>query len=116
LAKDAKGVQQIFTISPNGGVPTQLTFHDKNVEGSVRWRPDGKQVSYVWEGSIVICKIGNEPFENRFQLLTKPTESSPSNLVWSHDGRTLAFNRIITDEKTGKSKQIFVVKPPVIEK
>jgi len=116
LAKDTKGIQQIFTISPNGGVPTQVTFHDKNVEGSVRCRPDGKQISYVWEGSIVVCKIGNEPFESRFQLLTKPTENSPSNLVWSHDDRTLAFNRIITDEKTGKSKQIFIVKPPVIEK
>ena len=116
LAKDAHGIQQIFAISPSGGVATQLTFHDKNVEGSVRWRPDGKQISYVWEGSIVVCKIGNEPFESRFQLLTKPTENSPSNLVWSHDDRTLAFNRIITDEKTGKSKQIFIVKPPVIEK
>lgn len=115
LAKDAKGIQQIFTVSPNGGVPTQVTFHDKNVEGSVRWHPDGKQISYVWEGSIVVCKIGNEPFENSFQLLTKPTNPSPSNLVWSHDGATLAFNRIITDEKNGKSKQIFIIKPSIVE-
>lgn len=116
LAKDAQGIQQIFTISPYGGTPTQLTFHDKNVEGSVRWHPDGKHICYVWEGSILICKTGNEAFENRFQLLTKPTHPSPSNLVWSHDGATLAFNRIVDDEKTGKSKQIFIIKPSVIVK
>ena len=115
LAKDARGIQQIFTVSPNGGVPTQLTFHEKNVEGSVRWHPDGKQVSYVWEGSIVVCKIGNESFENRFQILTEPTQTSPSNLVWSHDGAILAFNRIITDGKGGKSKQIFIIKPSIVE-
>ena len=116
LAKDANGIQQIFIISPNGGTPTQLTFHDKNVEGSVRWHPDGKHVCYVWEGSILICKTGNEGFENRFQLLTKATHPSPSNLVWSHDGAMLAFNRIVGDEKTGKSKQIFIIKPSVIAK
>ncbi|MCP1382780.1 DUF3748 domain-containing protein [Runella salmonicolor] len=111
LAKDAQGIQQIFTVSPQGGTPVQVTFHDKNVEGSVRWHPRGKQISYVWEGSIVLCKIGNEPFENRFQVLTKPTNPSPSNLVWSHDGAVLAFNRMIEDAKAGKSKQIFVIKP-----
>ncbi|WP_065762445.1 DUF3748 domain-containing protein [Runella slithyformis] len=115
LAKDAKGIQQVFIISPLGGNPVQVTFHDKNVEGSVRWRPDGRQISYVWEGSILLCKIGHESFESRFQPLTQSTHPSPSNLVWSHDGRVLAFNRIIDDEKRGKSKQIFVIKPPVIE-
>ncbi|MFN8346846.1 MAG: DUF3748 domain-containing protein [Spirosomataceae bacterium] len=116
LAKDPQGITQIFTVSPNGGVPTQITFHAENVEGSVRWRPNGKQICYVWKGSIMVCKIGNESFENRFQILTQPVNPSPSNLVWSHDGAVLAFNRIITDEKTGKSKQIFLIKPPVIEK
>jgi hypothetical protein len=116
LAKDAKGIQQIFTISPNGGVPTQITFHDKNVEGSLRWHPNGKHVCYIWEGSILLCKTGNEAFEERFRVLTKPTHPSPSNLVWSHNGAMLAFNRIVADEKTGKSKQIFIIKPSVIAK
>jgi hypothetical protein len=116
LAKDTQGIQQIFTISPNDGTPTQLTFHDKNVEGSVRWHPDGKRVCYVWEGSIAVCQTGSATFENRFQVLTKPTNPSPSNLVWSHDGAMLAFNRIVADEKTGKSKQIFIIKPSVIAK
>ncbi|WP_428664902.1 DUF3748 domain-containing protein [Runella sp.] len=115
LAKDEKGIQQIFTISPNGGVPTQLTFHDKDVAGSVRWHPNGKQLCYVWNGSIVLCKMGNDAFEKRFQVLTAPTNLSPSNLVWSHDGVTLAFNRLLSNGEAEKSKQIFIIKPQIAE-
>ncbi|MEZ4905809.1 MAG: DUF3748 domain-containing protein [Spirosomataceae bacterium] len=113
LAKDSQGIQQIFIISPYGSAPTQLTFHNKDVEGFMRWHPTGKHLCYVWDGSIVLCKTGNEPFEKRMQVLTNPTKPSPSNLVWSHDGATLAFNRLITTEKGEPSKQIFIVKPTI---
>lgn len=111
LAKDSQGIQQIFIISPNGGTPTQVTFHDTNVDGFVRWHPNGQQLCYVWEGSVVLCKTGNAPFKDRFKRLTPPTNPSPLNLVWSPDGKTLAFNRSIADEKGEKTKQIFIIKP-----
>lgn len=116
LAKDAQGVQQVFMISPNGGAPTQLTFHPKNVEGSIRWHPNGKLVTYVYDGSIVACQIGTEPFEQRLNVLTKPTSPSPSNLVWSHDGKTLAFNRTLTNSEGYSSKQIFTINPTISKK
>ncbi len=116
LAKDDGGIQQVFTVSPLGGNPVQLTFHEQNVEGSVRWHPGGKHLCYVWNGSIVMCRTGSEPFEERFQVLTQTTYPSPSNLVWSHDGATLAFNRLLSVEgKKENSKQIFIVKPKVID-
>lgn len=105
LAKDDKGILQIFTISPEGKNLTQLTFHTSKVEGFFRWHPSGKTIYYVWNGSIVTCETGNEAFEKRHKVLTESTVPSPTNLVISHDGKTIAFNRLI-----GKAKQIFIGK------
>jgi WD40 repeat protein len=111
LAKDEKGVSQIFVISPTGGKPTQLTEHDADVTGNVRWHPDGQQVTYVWKGSITLCKIGTEPFTERIKILTKPTDPAPTNLVWSHDGSVVAFNRQVKEDNAeNATQQVFVLK------
>jgi hypothetical protein len=111
IAKDMNGVRQIFTISPNGGEPTQITFHKADVEGSVRWHPSEKIIYYVCSGSISRCKIGKEDFEKRVTQISKSTTISPTNLVVSHDGKTLAFNRQVENPATQKTtKQVFVIK------
>ncbi|GAB3169521.1 DUF3748 domain-containing protein [Telluribacter humicola] len=112
LAKDSRGVKQIFLISPLAGTPIQLTEHESDVEGSVRWHPVGQSVTYVWDGSLMLCKIGGGPFTERSRRLTLPTTPAPLNPVWSHDGRTLAYNRDIKDSQTGAStRQIFYIRP-----
>lgn len=105
LAKDNKGILQIFTINPDGKNLTQVTYHESAVEGNVRWHPSGKTLYYVHNGSIVSCTTTNKTFEKRHKVLTAPTAPSPTNLVISHDGNTIAFNRLI-----GKAKQIFIGK------
>jgi hypothetical protein len=109
LAKDDQGIEQIFLIAPTGGKPVQLTEHDSDVSGNLRWHPDGKQVSYIWKGSIMICKTGTSPFQQRFKTLTTPTQTAPSNVVWAHDGNKFAFNRIIkSQDGQHATAQIFV--------
>lgn len=105
LAYDKNKVKQIFTISPNGGTPVQQTFHLSDIQGGVRWHPREYKICYVWENSIVSAEIGT----NRFKVLTKPAHRPPTNLVWSHDGSKIAFNRIITDESEQSAKHIFVI-------
>ncbi|MCF0061638.1 DUF3748 domain-containing protein [Dyadobacter chenwenxiniae] len=113
LAKDDNGVEQIFLTSPFGDDPRQLTAHESNVSGNVRWRPDGSAVSYIHEGSITLCKPGNAPFEQRILKLTQPANPAPSNLVWSPDGKILASNRLTQKEGEAASQQIFVVEVPM---
>lgn len=108
LAKDKNGIKQIFIMNPNGGEMNQVTFHESDVEGSLRWHPDGESVFYVCGGSIQQCKIRKEDFEKRYSTISKPSTVSPTNLVVSHDGNTLAFNRIVFLEEN-PSKQIFVI-------
>lgn len=110
MAKDAKGITQIFTISPNGGNPKQVTEYASDVTGNLRWHPDGKHISYVFEGRIVLCETGNAPFEERILMLTDPSEAAPSNLVWSPDGKILGFNRLVKNENGKSTQQVFVLK------
>ncbi|WP_229253666.1 DUF3748 domain-containing protein [Dyadobacter sp. NIV53] len=107
MAFDKNGIQQVFIISPNGGKPVQLTEHGSDVSGNIRWHPDGQRVSYVWNGSYVLCKLGNYDFKERFEIITKPTNPAPTNAVWSPNGKTIAFNRLIKNGKDS-AQQIFV--------
>jgi Tol biopolymer transport system component len=110
LAKDSKNMNQIFAISPNGGGLKQITFHESNVEGSIRWHPSGKSIFYIWNGSICEVEINNKDFNKRLKIISKPINPSPSNLVLSHEGKILAFNRLIENPTNGlKSKQIFLI-------
>jgi len=110
LARDSKGIQQIFLISPLGGEPVQVTEHNSDVQSGVRWSPDNQSIAYIWDNSIVLCEISDQPFEKRAKRLTAKTTDTPSNLVWSNDGRTMAFNRTVSgDGKSDQKKQIFVI-------
>lgn len=111
LAKDKKNIKQIFTISPNGGSPQQITFHESDVEGSIRWHPTGKSIFYIWNGRICEIEVNEFDFEKRFKIISKPRKPSPTNLVVSHDGKTLAFNRLLQSSQDAlKTKQIFLIK------
>lgn len=109
LAKDKNGIRQIFTISPKGEGLSQLTFHPTDVDGSIRWHPNGRSVFYIWNGSINRCNIGSEAFEERFQQITRPSIPAPTNLVVSHNGKIIAFNRTLLTDNNQTSKQIFVI-------
>ena len=110
LAKDSKNTNQIFTISPNGGSLKQITFHESNVEGSIRWHPSGESIFYIWNGSICEVEINTQDFDKRLKIISKPINPSPSNLVLSHEGKILAFNKLIENPTNGlKSKQIFLI-------
>ena len=61
-------------------------------------------------GSNIPKTTGIKMGDKSWEKITSPTQPKPSALVWSHDGRTIAYNRNIPDEKSGKSfTQIFVI-------
>ena len=111
LAADDKGVQQIFLISPEGGTSRQVTYHPAGVQTGPRWSPDNQSICYQSENCVVLCKVSDEPFEKRFQRLTPTSKEELSNIVWTNDGKTIAFNRPVKDSDGKMWKQIFVVKP-----
>ena len=107
LAYDQNKIKQIFTISPNGGIPIQQTFHLSDVQEGLRWHPTELRICYIWENSIVSREIGVK----EFSVLTKGTKQAPTNTVWSHDGKKIAFNRLIENNSGQAKEQIFVIYP-----
>ncbi len=105
VSYDEVGTKQIFTISPTGGTPTQQTFHESGVQSGARWHPDGERIIYICNNSIQASKIGSD----HSQALTAPTDVPPADLVISHDGKTIAYNRLVADENGNQSKQIFII-------
>ena len=109
-AADAKGVQQIFLISPDGGPSRQVTDHPAGVQSCARWSPDNQSIYYVSENSAVACKLTDEPFEKRFTRITPVSKEELSNIVLSPDGKTIAFNEQVKGKGGKIFKQIFVYK------
>lgn len=111
LRRDRNGIKQVFLISPMGGDAEQLTHHRTDVETGVRWHPEGNWVCYVQNNSLVLCDLRHGDTFGKMTTLAGPFELPPINPAWSHDGKTIAFNRLIKNPETGEmSKQIFLLK------
>nr|WP_295929144.1 DUF3748 domain-containing protein [uncultured Dyadobacter sp.] len=108
LAKDNKGISQIFTLSPKGGQPRQVTESATDVTGNLRWSPDGEHIAYVHQGNIMLCKVEGGPFQQRVSTLVEAGEFAPGNLVWSPDGKVLAYNRLVKDGAGKGTQQVFI--------
>ena len=105
IARDEQGIKQIFSVTPFGGAPVQLTFHDSDVQSAARWFPDSQHISYIWNNSIMKLKVG----EKEAKALTKPTDLPPTDIVIAHDGNSIAFNRQVPDGQGNQTKQIFII-------
>ena len=111
LAKDDGGIVQAFFVPPEGGAIRQVTRHATSIQSCVRWSPDGAHLLYVCGGAITICDARQDAVTfGRTRVLTPPAVSAPESPVWSHDGRTIAFNRREPADQRGW-KQIFLVRP-----
>ena len=86
------GRNNIWTVSAEGGWPTQLTVSDQR-QWSVAWSPDGKWIAYQsdydgdeqWDIFIVSPKTG------KVVNLTGTREIAEMDPTWSPDGRYLAY-------------------------
>ncbi|WP_241608177.1 DUF3748 domain-containing protein [Rosenbergiella australiborealis] len=102
LMADSAGVIQIWTISPNGGLPEQLTEGGHNVQSAFTWHPTGKGITFIYDNQVVIYD-----FEQKSLIaVTARTSRAPcaEAVVWSPKGSKIAFMREIEG-----FRQIFTV-------
>lgn len=111
LAQDDAGVVQAFFVAPVGGAIRQVTRHATSLQSCVRWSPDGAHLLYVCGGAITICDARQDTVTfGRTRALTAPVAAVPESPLWSHDGRTIAFNRRVPAGQ-GAWQQIFLTHP-----
>jgi hypothetical protein len=111
LMRDDGGIVQIWTVSPNGGEPRQVTHNDFNVASAFTWSPNGKFIAYVADNSVFVSDAASG---KSFRLTTKSEDAvapRPQACVFAPDGKRIAFVRPVDDGER-VSNQIFVVTMP----
>ncbi len=108
LMRDDAGIVQIWTISPNGGEPQQLTHNPFDIASAFSWSPNGQSIAYVADNSIFITDVAAAAAIRLTQRTNDATAPRPEACVFSPDGRRIAYVRPM--ERNGVMyNQIFVV-------
>ena len=93
LMKDDAGVVQLWTVSPTGGSPRQVTTNRWPVASTFNWSPDGRYIAYAMDNSVCVTAVAS----GQTKRLTPRTDdaSGPRSeaCVFSPDGKRIAFMR-----------------------
>ena len=118
LMRDESGIVQIFTVSPTGGEPEQVTHDAWHVASSFSWSPDGRRIAYVADSSVFVVDVASG-VSTRLTDRTIAAPPRPEACVFSPDGRRIAFMRSVAgrgtqpdDQAAVLHNQIFVVDVP----
>ncbi|MHB8078166.1 MAG: S41 family peptidase [Candidatus Krumholzibacteriia bacterium] len=96
------GNNDVYVIPATGGEPVRLTFHPA-WDRVVDWEPDGKSIRFLsprrqWGGFSV--PLWTVPVSGGLETEMPFSEGGLSS--WSPDGKQLAFNRQIVENRTWK--------------
>lgn len=108
LARDDDGVVQLFTVCPAGGEPVQVTRDPWDVASAFTWSPDGRRIAYAADGSVMTVDVANGISRRLTGGRADASAPRPEAVVFSPDGRWIAFMRSVAAEG-GPRNQIFIV-------
>lgn len=108
-AKSEDGFVQIFSVSPAGGGPVQITRNDFSPDTSFSLSPDDRWIAFGYQNQLyltdletgVTSKTGAAPLTHQSDLC---------NINWSYSGKTLVYNKKVTTE-SGGFFQVFALNP-----
>lgn len=93
LMKDDSGVVQLWTVTPAGGPPVQLTQNSFDIASAFTWSPDGRWIAHVMDHSV--CRTDTRTGRTERITARTPGSSSPRKeaCVFSPEGHRIAFVR-----------------------
>ena len=107
LMRDDAGVTQVWTVSPKGGKPKQVTDNKEQVSSAFTWSPDGGRIAHTMDHSVCLTDM-------RTGLTRRLTERSgeadgprPEAVVFSPDGKYVTYARNVRTRDQGWN-QVFV--------
>lgn len=90
---DRQGAAQFWIVPSAGGAARQITRHTPPPTSSFTWHPDGDQVAYHADGSVMLVDLAS----GRMRRLTRrlPIDQGPTHhaCVFSPDGQYVAFTQ-----------------------
>jgi Tol biopolymer transport system component len=114
LMKDDAGVVQLWTVSPNGGLPNQLTRNEYGIASAFTWSPDGRRIAHVLDGCVCVTDTASGATHRLTATADGVHPPRPEACVFSPDGTRIAYVRPVTAR--GQTwNQIFVCSSEVQE-
>ena len=108
LMRDDAGIVQLWTISPTGGAPRQITNDPYDVTSAFTWSPSGELLAYIADSSVHIVEVATGKSQRLTAPAPPPSAPRPEACVFSPNGQRIAFVRpVCTGSQTWN--QIFVV-------
>lgn len=93
LMKDDEGVVQVWTVSPNGGEPQQLTQLSGSIESAITWSPEGAYLAAIIDQRVtLICSTSGMVYPQTEQ----PTKGGllGTACVFSPNGKFIAYQGV----------------------
>jgi hypothetical protein len=109
LMKDDHGIVQLWTVSPNGGPPSQVTDNPWSVASAFSWSPDGRYIAHVMDNSVCVTELDSGHTVRITPRTSDELAPRPEACVFSPDGRRIAFVRTVPMNSQGTFNQVFVV-------
>ncbi len=100
LMKDDLGVVQLWTISPSGGEPDQLTRNPWSVSSAFTWSPDGRWIAHVMDNRVYVTDAATGESVRQTARESDPDAPRPEACVFSPDGRQIAYVRPVRSGRT----------------
>ena len=108
LMRDDQGVWQLWTVSPNGGAPRQVTTNPWPIESTFTFSPDGARIAHLMDNSVCLTEVETGRTTRLTPRCDDAVAPRPEACVFSPDGRKIAFVRPVLSE--GRTfNQVFVV-------
>ncbi len=98
LMKDDAGIVQLFTVSPNGGEPKQVTHNAWDIGSAFSWSPDGRWIAHTMDNSVFVTHAVTG---RSYRLMASTVDRyapRPLACVFSPDGRKIAYLRAVMME------------------
>ncbi len=93
---DEHGTPQFWTVASEGGTPQQITHDTPPPTSPFTWHPDGTQVAYHADGSVMLVDLVKGTMRRLTQRLAAggPTHHA---CVFSPNGRQIAYLQPVTE-------------------
>jgi dipeptidyl aminopeptidase/acylaminoacyl peptidase len=93
LMKDDEGVGQLWTVSPDGEEPAQVTRNAWPIASAFSWSADGRAIAHVMDGSVFVTDVASGVGRRVTMKVEGDGMPRPEACVFSPDGSRVAYVR-----------------------
>jgi Tol biopolymer transport system component len=91
LMKDDSGVVQLWTASPNGGAPVQVTSNQWSIASAFSWAPDGRRIAHAMDNSVCVTDVKTGETTRLTPRVEDAFAPRPEACVFSPDGKQISI-------------------------